>query len=139
MAVTTVRRTRTTLVSYWICTVLVTAELAVGGVWDVLLIPSVRETADHLRFPTYALVILGIWKLCAVPVLLSPRLPLIKEWAYAGIVFAGLTMITSHFWTGYQTAEVAVTAVLLILTAASWALRHPSRRLEGTYPALRRS
>ena len=51
----------------------VPVKLAVGGMWDVLRVPSVREAADHLNFPTYALVILGIWKLCAVPVLLSIR------------------------------------------------------------------
>ncbi len=97
--------------------------------WDVLRIPFVTDTADHLGFPSYALVILGIWKLAAVPVLLSPGLPLVKEWAYAGVVFADITMIASHLWKGYQTGQVAVIAVLLILAVLSWVLRPPNRRL----------
>src|SRR5690348_16906413 len=100
MVTLAVPRTRNTTIAYWICTALITTELAVGGTWDVLRIPFVTDTASHLGFPSYALVILGIWKLAAVPVLLAPRLPLLKEWAYAGVVFADITMITSHLWRG---------------------------------------
>jgi hypothetical protein len=51
---------RTKTVSYWTATSLVVAELVLGGIGNVLRIPSLRESVTHLGYPTYFLVILGI-------------------------------------------------------------------------------
>ena len=40
----------------------VAAELAVGGVWDLLRIDYVRDVVEHLGYPAYLLPIMGIWK-----------------------------------------------------------------------------
>jgi hypothetical protein len=121
-------RTRAGLIAYWVCTALVTTELGMGGVWDVLRVSLVREVVEHLGYPTYVLVILGVWKLLGAVALLYPRFPRLKEWAYAGVVFADTGAIASHLWVGYGGGEVAVLIILLALTAASWALRPPTRR-----------
>lgn len=115
-------------VGYWAATLLVSAELGAGGVWDVLRIPLVKDVVDTLGYPSYFLVILGIWKLLGALALLAPRFPLLKEWAYAGVVFADTGAIVSHLAVGYGLGEVAFLAVLLVLTWLSWALRPSSRR-----------
>ncbi|MGI8331365.1 DoxX family protein [Actinomadura scrupuli] len=122
-------RTSTGSIVYWVSTAVVTAELAVGGMWDVLRVSQVREVVERLGYPSYFLVILGVWKLLGAVTLLSPRLPRLKEWAYAGVVFVDTGAIVSHLWTGYGEREVVILALLLALTVASWGLRPPARRL----------
>ncbi|MQY26646.1 DoxX family protein [Nocardia aurantia] len=128
---TTTRSSRPTLsaVAYWIATALVTAELAIGGVWDIARIAYVRDIVTGLGYPTYLLVLLGVWKILGAAALLVQRFPLVKEWAYAGTFFVYTGALASHLTTGYGLAEVPVLAVMTLLTVASWYLRPPSRRL----------
>ena len=51
------------MIAYWVATVLVVSELALGGVWDILHVPQVRGLIERLGYPQYFLAILGIWKL----------------------------------------------------------------------------
>jgi hypothetical protein len=64
-----------------------------------------------------------------------PRFPLVKEWAYAGVFFVFSGAIVSHLTTGKDVQEVAFCSIALILTVASWALRPPTRRLDGRAPS----
>ncbi len=72
------------LTAYWLATILVTAELALGGTWDIARLQSVRDLVARLGYPSYFLVLLGCWKVLGAIALLAPRRPLLKEWAYAG-------------------------------------------------------
>ena len=118
-------------ITYWIATGLLAAELLLGGIWDVLRIPLVRNVVTDLGYPTYFLVLLGTWKLLGAAALLAPRFPLLKEWAYAGAFFVFSGAIVSHLTTGKDMQEIGFLSVVLILIAASWALRPPTRTLRG--------
>jgi DoxX-like family len=122
-------------VGYWLATVPLVTELAVGGIWDITRLPAVRDLVMHLGYPSYFLVLLGCWKLLAAAALLIPGRPLLKEWAYAGVFFTYTGAIVSHLATGYGLAEVGMLAVLTGLTVLSWALRPPSRHLPRRTPA----
>jgi hypothetical protein len=113
---------------YWAATILVAAELAVGGVWDITRSPEVREVVEGLGYPGYFLVILGIWKVLGMAALVAPGLPLLKEWAYAGVVFTDTGAIASHLVVGYRVDELAILIPLLALTVLSWSMRPSSRR-----------
>ena len=113
---------------YWLATVLVVAELGLGGIWDIARVPFVRDLVTHLGYPSYFLLLLGSWKVLGAVALLVPRRALLKEWAYAGAFFTYTGAIVSHLTTGYDLGEVGLLAVLTALTALSWALRPPSRR-----------
>jgi hypothetical protein len=113
---------------YWLATVLVVAELGVGGIWDIARIPYVYDLVVGLGYPSYFLVLLGSWKVLGAVALLVPRRPLVKEWAYAGTFFTYTGAIASHLTTGYALNELPLLTVLTALTVLSWALRPPSRR-----------
>jgi uncharacterized membrane protein YphA (DoxX/SURF4 family) len=78
---------RSQIIAYWVTTALVVFELALGGAWDILRVPQVRGLIERLGYPSYFLVILGIWKLLGAVALAIPRFPRLKEWAYAGVLF----------------------------------------------------
>jgi uncharacterized membrane protein YphA (DoxX/SURF4 family) len=118
--------------AYWVMTVLVAIELAVGGAWDVLRVPQVRSLIERLGYPPYFLAILGIWKLLGAIVLIAPRFPRLKEWVYAGVFFDLTGAVASLACAGLVSAgTTAYPAVMMVVAAASWALRPPSRRLSS--------
>lgn len=118
-------------VVYWVATGVVAAELAVGGVWDLARLSFVADVVAHLGYPSYFLVLLGCWKVAGAAVLLVPRWPLVKEWAYAGAFFVYTGAIVSHLVSAYGAGEVVVLTGLAALTVLSWALRPVSRRLRA--------
>jgi hypothetical protein len=114
--------------TYWTTTLVLATECLVGGVMGALQLSPLRDTAVHLGYPTYFMSILGVWYVGAGLILLAPRLPRLKEWAYAGLVINYTGAATSHIWTGDGAEKLIGPAVFLGLTAASWALRPPTRR-----------
>jgi uncharacterized membrane protein YphA (DoxX/SURF4 family) len=119
---------------YWITTSLLAIELAVGGAWDVLMVPQVREVIHRVGYPVYFLVILGVWKLLGSIAIIIPRFPRLKEWAYAGVVFNLTGALASNLVSGvYDATTVVYLVAMMGVTAVSWALRPPSRRMLGVW------
>lgn len=123
---------RRTVIAYWVTTALVVFELGMGGVWDVLRVPQVRGLIERLGYPSYFLIILGIWKLLGAMALAIPRFPRLKEWAYAGVLF-DLTGAVASLWASglVDMGTVAYPIVMAVVAVASWALRPLSRRLDS--------
>jgi uncharacterized membrane protein YphA (DoxX/SURF4 family) len=124
------RSSRGRVIAYWVATALVVFELGLGGVWDVLRVPQVRGLIEHLGYPPYFLIILGIWKLLGAVALVIPRFPRLKEWAYAGVLFDLTGAVVSLFASGLMEAgTIAYPIAMTGVAAASWALRPRSRCL----------
>jgi len=114
---------------YWIATALLASELLLGGVWDVLRVPQVHVIIDRLGYPSYFLVILGIWKLLGAVAVIVPGFPRLKEWAYAGVVFDLTGALASNLVSGITGAGTLAYLLLMMgITATSWGLRPASRR-----------
>ena len=121
---------RRRMIAYWVTTALVVFELVSGGVWDILRVPQVRVLIEHLGYPSYFIVILGIWKLLGAAALVIPKFPRLKEWAYAGVIFDLTGAVASLFASGLVTVGTTAYPMFMVGVAfASWALRPPSRRL----------
>jgi uncharacterized membrane protein YphA (DoxX/SURF4 family) len=116
-------------IAYWIATVLTAFVFLSGGIVDVGRFDFAAEGIIKLKYPLYIMTILGIWKILGGIVVLLPRLPLLKEWAYAGMTFNLTGAAASHFANGDPLADVITPLVILGIVAASWVLRPASRRV----------
>jgi DoxX-like family len=78
-------------------------------------------------YPQHLRIVLGIVKPAAAIVLLLPGFPLLKEWAYAGVVFTWTMAFISAYTGGEQTWPMPL--VLLALLILSYVTRPAGRRL----------
>jgi hypothetical protein len=115
------------LVGYWVTTGLFAALFLAGGLAELAAAPATVDATRALGYPDYVVRILGFWKLMAVPAVLAPRFPRLKEWAYAGAFFDLTGAAVSHACSGAAAAKIITPLVFLAVGAASWALRPPSR------------
>jgi uncharacterized membrane protein YphA (DoxX/SURF4 family) len=134
---------KTKMISYWVVTIFITLELLAGGVTDLIhgrtaLVAGepVAGVLIHLGYPVYLLTILGVWKILGAIVLLAPRLPRLKEWAYAGSFFVYAGAVASGIALGLDDPGTFIWPPLIfaVLTLASWALRPQSRILGDLFP-----
>lgn len=115
--------------SYRTATTLVALAMLSGGAAYLLRAEWALAGMAELGYPVYFVLLLGVWKVLGGAALLAPRMPLVKEWAYAGIVFDLSGAVVSHAASGHPPAKLVAPLVLLALTVASWALRPASRKL----------
>ena len=125
-------QSRSRLLVYWVTTLLVAAEMTLGGIWDLLRTHYVRTIMDHLGYPGYLLAILGIWKLLGTAALLTPRFPRLREWAYAGMFFLYSGAVASHFFMGDGPARWAGPLIFGGFLTVSWWLKPTSTALRET-------
>jgi hypothetical protein len=114
---------------YWISTLwLALGMVSTGGV-QLFKMKEEVDMMTHLGYPLYFLTILGIWKILGVVAVLVPKFLLLKEWAYAGFVFAMSGAVFSHIARGDGAKEFFGPILLLILTVVSWYLRPTDRKI----------
>ena len=117
---------------YWITTALLAFILISGGLW---LLAGSQPMDAYLGYPDYFWEILGVCKILGGIAILVPRFPLLKEWAYAGIVFNMLGASATRVFVGDSAAHIVVPLVICGLTFASWFLRPESRKV-GSFQSI---
>ena len=120
---------KTHKVIYWVTTIFLSIGMLAGGIQQLLQIGGYNKIITSLGYPLYLLSILGAWKLLGVIVILIPKTPLIKEWAYAGFFFAMTGAAISHFVTGQGFPEALPSLILLVVIIISWYFRPASRKI----------
>src|SRR6187399_1594430 len=88
---------------YWIATLWLALGMVSTGAVQLLKTKEGAgglDTIVQLGYPTYFLTIIGVWKILGVIVVLIPKFPLLKEWAYAGFFFAMSGAVFSHLASG---------------------------------------
>jgi hypothetical protein len=121
-------------IAYWVTTGLIAVALIPGGAVDAAALPPAVAFLAHLGYPAYFVTLIGVWKVLGGIVTLAPKLPRLKEWAYAGIVFDFSGAAISHMASGDGPSKWMVPLVFLVLALASWGLRPQSRRLGSILP-----
>ncbi|MGH1517266.1 DoxX family protein [Chryseobacterium sp. JK1] len=121
--------TKKTKIIYW----LFTLWMALGMVSTAIvqLIKSKDEVANFtgLGYPSYLMIIIGIWKILGVIAILIPKRPLLKEWAYAGFFFVMSGAVISHLIVGDPAGRTLPAVLLFVLVIISWYFRPAERKI----------
>lgn len=115
---------RTNTIVYWITTGLLAAQMAFAGLL-YFTSPEVGAGFDHLGFPDYFRVELGVAKLVAAVLLILPIVPLaVKEWAYTGLAITFVSAFIAHTAVdGMSTAIAPVVSLALLVVSYIFAHR----------------
>src|SRR5687767_10022367 len=111
---------------YWITTALLAFILLSGGLWLML---GNQPMDTYLGFPDYFWKILGFCKVLGGIVILLPRTPLLKEWAYAGIVFNMAGAAAARIAVSDAAGHIIAPLFICGIAFASWYLRPESRKI----------
>lgn len=116
---------------YWIATIWLSLGMISTGVMQLMKKNGQggMDMITHLGYPVYLLIILGIWKILGVIAILAPKIPLIKEWAYAGFFFIMAGAFFSHLAVHDPAIELFPSVLLLILIIISWYFRPINRKI----------
>lgn len=113
---------------YWIATVWLALGMLSTGIVQLIKMQEEVSNITQLGYPAYLLTILGVWKVLGVIVILIPKFPLLKEWAYAGFFFAMTGATFSRIAVGNGIGEMFPSILLLVLTIISWYFRPAERK-----------
>ena len=92
--------------------------------------PQAVENFRHVGYPQQLRVLLGVAKLAGAIVLLLPRLPKLKEWAYAGFTFMWIAATVAHYLAGDKPLFLLPVALIAVLTI-SYVTRPSERRVSA--------
>jgi len=117
---------------FWISTLWLALGTLSTGIVQLFHIKDEVNFILEMGYPVYFLTLLGISKILGVLVLLVPKFPLLKEWAYAGFFFTMCGAVFSHIAMDHSISEIFPPLLLLILTVISWYFRPQSRKIIPT-------
>lgn len=121
--------TKRNKIIYWIATVWLALGMTSTGIVQLMKMKEETVMMAHLGYPLYFLTLLGIWKILGVIAILIPKLPLLKEWAYAGFFFVISGAVFSHLAAGDAAKDLFGPVLLIVLTAVSWYFRPADRKI----------
>ena len=121
--------TKRNKIIYWIATIWLSLGMLSTGIVQLFKMKEQTDFIIHMGYPDYFLTILGLSKIVGVIILLIPKFPLLKEWAYAGFFFTMSGAVFSHIAFGNSMSEIFPPLLLLVLTLVSWYFRPIDRKL----------
>ena len=121
--------TTTKKIIYWVATIWLALGMVSTAIGQLIKIPDGVAAVTRLGYPVYLLTILGVWKILGVVAVLVPKIPRLKEWAYAGFFFAMSGAVISHIVVRDPVKEIFPSLLLLILTVVSWYFRPENRKI----------
>ena len=114
---------------YWIATLWLALGMTSTGIVQLMKVDEEVARMNLLGYPVYFLTLIGTWKILGTVAVHAPRMPLLKEWAYAGFFFNMTGAIFSHIAMGSPITEVLPPMLLITLTVLSWHFRPADRKV----------
>lgn len=121
--------TKRAKIIYWVFTIWMSLGMVSSAIVQLTGMKEEAEMIQNLGYPLYFMTLLGIWKILGVIVVLAPKLPILKEWAYAGFFFVMTGAAYSHIVSGDPFSQIFPSLLSLVLTILSWYLRPPGRKI----------
>ncbi len=111
-------------IGYWLSTGFFSLGMAFSAFMYLTQSPQLVQGFQHLGYPLYMLLILGVAKGLGAVALMFPRFPRLKEWAYAGFTFNLLGAFASHLLAGDPLGQSIAPLVFLGVLTVSYVLYH---------------
>ncbi len=112
--------TKRNKIIYWIATIWLSLGMISTGIVQLFNVKAEIAFIVQLGYPIYFINLLGFWKIVGVVFILIPKLPLLKEWAYAGFFFTMTGALYSHICMNNSMKDIYPAILLLVLTIVSW-------------------
>ena len=106
-------------ITYWITTGIFSAMMLFSAMM-YFTSPDMAQTFEHLGFPDYFRIELGVAKIIGVLLLLAPFTGRLKEWVYAGFTINMISGSIAHAAAGDPISAVLTPLVLLGVLAVSY-------------------
>lgn len=121
--------TKRNKIIYWVATIWLSLGMVSTGLVQIIQTEEEAQKMNTLGYPMYFLTIIGVWKLLGVAAILVPKIPLVKEWAYAGFFFLLSGAVITHLAVWDGAVEYFGPSLLLVLTVVSWYFRPDERKI----------
>jgi len=102
---------------YWSTTGLVSALLLMSSGMYIFKNEMIQQAFTGLGYPTYLIYPLVLAKISAIVVLLTKKKSILKEWAYAGLLFDFVLAFFAHIMIKDGEQMMALTAIVLLVTS----------------------
>ncbi|MFL5765918.1 MAG: DoxX family protein [Bacteroidia bacterium] len=120
---------KTRKIIYWIFTAWMSLGMISSAIVQLMRAPEEVDKITSIQFPLYILTLLAVLKIIGIVVVLIPKFPLLKEWAYAGFFFTMLGAVYAHLAVAEPIKKMLPALLLLVLTMISWYFRPASRKI----------
>jgi len=107
---------------YWIFTILFAALMLFSAIPDILVVSDAVTFMNQLGYPNYFIPFIGYAKLLGVIAILIPGFPIIKEWAYAGLMYDLIGATYSVIAISGFSADMAPMFIFIGMGVASYVL-----------------
>jgi len=118
------KNTKVAKVIFWITSIVIAIAFFVTGVGNLVPFKHIARDMTHLGYPSYFLKILGSWKILAAVTILIPKIPRVKEWAYAGMILDLTGAAFSRFAMGDVLLLIIMPLGMAILVTINYILRN---------------
>ena len=122
---------KATKITYYISTGLLTLML-VGGVFNYTLnYDFMYDSFTSLGYPTYLIYVIAVAKFLAIFGLWIPRIPKLREWAYAGLFYDFLLAVIAHLSVNHDEYILAIISIIvLFISYFSSSIVHRKKQCE---------
>ena len=113
---------KTIKILYWIFTLLFAAFMLFSGISELMQTESSKTVMEHLGYPMYLNIILGIAKVLGALAVLQTMWKTLKEWAYAGFLIDFIGAGMSMYFAGDGIGAALLPLPFIIVMFISYAL-----------------
>ncbi|MCC8423545.1 DoxX family protein [Mucilaginibacter sp. UR6-11] len=111
-------------ITYWITTGLIVLGM-LANAYNYFFNPTLKVAFDHLGFPDWFRVELGIAKLLGAFAIAIPAVPVrVKEWAYFGFSLSFSSAIIAHYNAGDSVFNIVAPLIMLLILVVSYFSYH---------------
>jgi hypothetical protein len=112
---------------YWVLNGLMGIMMMMASIPDIMLHPEAVAMITNLGYPEYLVPFIGVLKLLGTITILLPDLPMLKEWAYAGLMIDLTGAVYSHISVGDSVSVWIFPLVVFALVIGSYVFYHKTK------------